>query len=892
MRILHARSRFCPFVLVAACLSALLAAPGPAAARTDALRETLPNGLRVIVVRDPLAPVVTTQMNYLVGSNESPDGFPGTAHALEHMMFRGSPGLRADQLNAILAGLGGESNASTSQTVTRYYLTVPADALGIALRIEAIRMRGVLSTEALWEKERGAIEQEVASDLSIPQYLFYTRLLEHMFAGTPYAHDALGTRPSFQRTTGAMLRDFHRRWYAPNNAVLVIAGDVDPDRALEAVKKEFGAIPSRRLPPRPDVALPPLSPGSIEMDTDLPYGLAVVAWRLPGFRSPDFAAGQVLTDALASRRGNLYALVADGQALSFDLEASALPHGAMAYAIAAFPKGADGSRLVRRMKEVVDAYLRSGVPADLVEASKRHEVADAQFRKNSVSGLASSWSDAVAGEGRQSPDDDIEAIRGVTPEAVNRVAREYLVNDNAVTAVLAPTASGKPVAAAGYGGGEAFRPARTQGVELPAWAKKAQEVPPVPALGANPVVTVLPNGLRLIVQPESVSPTVTVLGRVKTDPGLQEPPGKEGVSAVLEGLFAYGTATMDRVAFQAALDNIDADASAGTDFSLQVLSDRFDPGMRLLAENLLHPALPPEAFRIVRRKTAAALAGELQSPAYLTRRALRKGLYPAGDPALRQADPETGGALSLSDVEAYYASTFRPDLTTVVVIGKVSPDAARAVVEKYFGGWKAAGPKPGTDPAPVPDNAPSVTAVPDNSRVQDEVRLAQTVAITRTDPDYYALQLGNHVLTGGFYATRLYRDLREETGLVYSVESALEAEKTRSVFLVYYACDPPKVDKAKALVQRDLRAMAEAPATAAELRQAKTLLLRRIPLEASSFDRIAQGFLHRAVEGLPLDEPVRAARRYLGLTAEDVRAAFARRIRPEGFVQVTTGPPK
>jgi zinc protease len=891
MRIPQTRPPLFRFLLAAACFATLLAAPALSAAGTDVLRETLANGLRVIVVPDPVAPVVTTEMNYLVGSNESPDGFPGTAHALEHMMFRGSPGLSADQLNAILAGLGGESNASTSQTVTRYYLTVPADALDIALRIEAIRMRGVLSTEKLWEKERGAIEQEVASDLSNPEYLFYTRLLERIFDGTPYAHDALGTRPSFQRTTGAMLRKFHEEWYAPNNAVLVIAGDVDPVRALAIVKREFGAIRSRPVPPRPKISLKPLEPLSIAMDTDLPYGLAVVAWRLPGFWSPDYAAGQVLADALESRRGNLYSMVAKGEALSFDLEGIALPGSAIGYAVAAFPKGGDGQRLVGRMKEVVDAYLRDGIPAELVEASKRHEVADAQFRKNSVAGLASSWSDAVAEEGRESPDDDIEAIRRVTPEEVNRVARKYLVNDNAVVAVLAPRPSGKPAAAEGYGGRESFAPTRTRGVKLPAWAKKAGELPPVPALGANPTVAVLPNGLRLIVQPESVSPTVTVLGEVKTNPDLQEPRGKEGVASVLESLFPYGTATMDRLAFQAALDNIDATASVGAEFSLQVLSDRFEQGMRLLAENLLQPALPEEAFRIVRKENAAALAGEIHSPAYLSRRALRKGLYPAGDPALREALPETVQALSLSDVKAYYSAVFRPDMTTVVVIGQVSPEAARAVVEKYFGGWKAVGPKPVTDPPPVPDNPSSATVVPDDSRVQDEVRLAQTVAITRTDPDYYALQLGNHVLTGGFYATRLYRDLREQTGLVYNVESLLEAGKTRSLFAVFYASDPPNVFGAKALVERNLRAMATSPVTPAELRQAKTLLLRRIPLAASSLDRIAQGLLHRSVADLPLDEPVRAARMYLRLTAADVRDAFARRIRPDGFVQVTTGPP-
>ena len=141
------------------------------------LRATLDNGLRVVIVRNTLAPVVTTIVNYLVGSNEAPEGFPGMAHAQEHMMFRGSPGLSANQLADIIAAMGGMFNADTQQTVTQYFLTAPAEDLDVALHIEAIRMRGVLDSEKLWEQERGAIEQEVAQDLSSPEYVFYTKLL-------------------------------------------------------------------------------------------------------------------------------------------------------------------------------------------------------------------------------------------------------------------------------------------------------------------------------------------------------------------------------------------------------------------------------------------------------------------------------------------------------------------------------------------------------------------------------------------------------------------------------------------------------------------------------------------------------------------------------------------
>src|ERR1700735_4495364 len=216
-------------VVLAGCLLATMSCALPAAhADPNVLRATLENGLRVIIVRNTLAPVVATSVNYLVGSDEAAPGFPGMAHAQEHMMFRGSPGLSTEQLANISAVMGGNFNANTRESVTQYVFTVPAEDLDVALHIEALRMSGVLDSESEWKQERGAIEQEVAQDLSDPDYVLYEKMRAEMFAGTPYAHDALGTRPSFNATTGAMLHDFYRTWYAPNNAVLVITGDVDP----------------------------------------------------------------------------------------------------------------------------------------------------------------------------------------------------------------------------------------------------------------------------------------------------------------------------------------------------------------------------------------------------------------------------------------------------------------------------------------------------------------------------------------------------------------------------------------------------------------------------------------------------------------------------------------
>ncbi len=861
-----------------------------AATDQDVFRAVLDNGLRVVIVRNPLAPVVATVINYEVGSDETPPGFPGMAHAQEHMMFRGSPGLTAGQLANVSAAIGSDFNADTQQMLTQYFFTAPAEDLDIALHIEAVRMKGISSTEELWGKERGAIEQEVAQDLSNPEYVFYTNLLAVLFKGTPYAWDALGSRPSFDQTTGAMLKDFHNTWYVPNNAILVICGDVDPQEAMAKVKELFGNMPSGKLPERPAFEFQPVNPQTIRLDTDSPTGMAEIAVRLPGTDSPDYAALQVMSDVLSSMRGRLYSLVPEGKALWAAFSYDTLPKAGLGYAVAGFPKGADADALLAQVRQILAVESNDGISDELVQAAKRREVAALEFEKSSVSGLAMAWAQAIAAEGRQSPDDDVEAIRKVTTADVNRVAKEYLGADHSIAAILSPRPSGKPISSRGFGGAESFASGEAKAVELPEWAARAVERLDMPHSTLRPVVTVLSNGLKIIVQPESVSDAVAVYGRIKSNPDVETAKGKDGVDNMLGRLFSFGTESLDRLAFQKALDDIAANESAGTDFSLQVLSEDFERGVQLLADNELSPALPEKAFSIIQPELAAAVAGQLESPSYLESRAVRKGLFPKRDPAQRETTPKTIKGLTLADVQDYYHRTYRPDLTTIVVIGKVAPEKAVAVIEKYFGGWSAQGPKPETLWPAVPLNKISTTQVPDSSRVQDEVVLTEMVGVTLSQADRYALELGNHVLGGGFYATRLFHDLREEAGLVYSVDSSFQFGQTRSIYSVNYACDPPNVGKARAIIVSNLKALQDRDVTPEELRQAKGLLLREIPLSESSVDRVAEGWLYRSTNDLPLDEQMQAAKRYFDLTAPEVRAAFAKWMRPAGLVQVSLGP--
>ena len=333
---------------------------GPSLAATtpdDVLKATLGNGLRVVIVRDTLAPVVSTDVAYLVGSRDDPADFSGMAHAQEHMMFRGTPNLNTSQLGTIATALGGKFNAETSDTLTQFEFTVPASNLDAVLRIESDRMRDILDAQSEWQNERGAIEQEVLRDDSAPGNDFFSDVQAIAFAGTPYARQGVGTVAAFNRLTGPDLKRFYDRWYAPNNAVLVIAGDVDKDAVLAQVRSYFDGVPKRPIGAHPVAHFEPIKRRTIRRPTSLTYPLAAVAFRFPGVDSPDFLASYMLQQVLSSERGTLRSLVDSGEAL--DAEWVSYPY---------FPGGSTryrgrGARAER--EPLVDDDAARGDPARL-----------------------------------------------------------------------------------------------------------------------------------------------------------------------------------------------------------------------------------------------------------------------------------------------------------------------------------------------------------------------------------------------------------------------------------------------------------------------------------------------------------------------------------------------
>ncbi|HUN30304.1 MAG TPA: pitrilysin family protein [Alphaproteobacteria bacterium] len=879
--------RLAIFAAVAAA-SLFVAAPAGASPLT-VTRATLPNGLKVIVVHNPLAPVVSTVLNYEVGSDEQT--VDGEAHALEHMMFRGSASLSSSQLMDTVSLTGGDFDADTQDAITQFFFTVPSQYLDIALHLERSRATGLSLAPDQWASERKAITQEVTQDNSNAIYRLFEKMLDRVLAGTPYAKNGLGTVYGFAHQVNTpVLKQFYGTWYHPNNAVYVIVGDVDGPATIAKIKALWGNVPAAKLPAKPAVKLGPVTSKIYRDSSDQPYTIVLLGYRLPGYDSPDYAASQVLQDVLSSQRGDLYGLTASGKALYTGFQAQSFRQAAMGLAVGVVPVSVKPETIDREMRDVIDAYQKNGVPDDLVEAAKRREISQLEFNANSIEDQAFQWSQAVAVQGLSSPDAMESAFERVTTADVNRVLRTYLDNSRVVAAYAVPKNSGAMSAGGGGPGKENnMVPPKTH-EPLPVWAQNILKHLSVPAKTLDPTSMTLANGIRLIVQPETITKTVVVSGEIENNPFVQEPADQRGVNDLLTALFPFGTTTYDRVQYQAELDKISATVSAGTDFGVQVLSKDFDRGVQLLADDELHPAFDPKSFAIVQGQYVGQMQGEVTSPDYLDQVALSNALYPQGDPYRNFATVKTVSSLTLDDLKAWYAAAYRPDLTTIVVIGDTTPDAARATIEKYFGTWAANGPKPQTQPPAVPLNAASQVVVPAHGRVQSSVELIQLNDLRRADPDWAPLQLANTALTGGFYSSILYHDLREVHGYAYSVGSSLRVGKTRSSFRISYACDPQNIVPAEDAVIADLQRVQTTPLSQADLLRAKALLLGDVPIAQASYDGVTTMFLRYASQDLPLDQYQLDARSYLGATAAQVQAAFAKWIRPTDFVRIVTGP--
>ncbi len=670
----------------------------------------------------------------------------------------------------------------------------------------------------------------------------------------------------------------------------MIAGDLDPTQTLAQIHAAFDRIPSVPVPVRAPILPAPLPTAAIDAGVaDLPVPIVDLAYRFPDLGNPDYPASEVLIATLDSGRGSLADLAANGKVLLALATSSAFREIGEGEVVAAGLPGTKPIDAQKTLQAVIDDYAAKGVPDDLIVAAKTRMLASQAYRQASIAGLAGAWTGALA-LGGNSPDEVYAGIAGVTSADVDRVLRTYMKNGIAI--LLAPKASASFARPVAHAGAENVKYHSDKVETLPEWTRPYFRAPLRAPDETIPSTHKLKNGLVFATRRVTMSPIVYVSGEIYTADALNEPFGKSGVSSITDQLLGYGSVTYDRTAYQAQTDAIAANIDLGTSFGMSIPAANFDGGMRLLADGLLHPAFPLAGLTVLKTQTSKSLAASASLPSTRASRAQMDALYPPGDPRRRHATPASVESLSSTDIRRWYGLTYRPNLTNMVIVGDVDPAEAARVVQKYFGGWKAAsGASPTFDYPDLAAHVGKSVKVISPSDVQSSVTLTQVLSVHDDRPaDRIALQLANTMLSGTGVGSLLFRDVRTAKGLVYSIDSSMAIGRKQSTFSISFAADPKNVRKAQAEAVAIVRRLQATDIPLETLQSAKAILLAQQVLPLASYGGVAGDML----SDLQIGYSQKASSTYwnalLNTTPAQVRAAMRRWIDTKRFTRVEVAP--
>jgi len=867
-------------------------APTPSQA-TQAQVRTLANGLRVVVVEDHSAPVVQTGMWYRFGSLYETKGKTGLAHALEHMNFRGTPSLSSSGLTDFTARLGVQENAETSNDYTHFYFVLPADRLETAVRIEADRMHNLLLRQSDWNLEKGAVLTEIDSDFSSPPSKLYYTVRRAAFPQSNYGLTALGERADVVRSTAADLRHYYEEWYAPNNATLVVTGDIHADDVFAMAQKYFGPIARKTLPTvHPGSAPAAMRNQQVTISGDYPYSVVLLAYQMPGDLDPAAPAPNVLPSVINNQRSPFFkALVESGITLGYNAFADTQLRGGLFYVQLVVAPSSTPQKAIAAFTTTLAQVERDGIAPDLVDASKKSVAIQAIYARDSIAGLGDRFGDAYGVEQR-SPEVDDARIAAVTVAEANAALKKYLAQ-RSVTGVLTPLVPKPGQRASSLSAttmvSESFASRAPSGpIIQPAYIKAALAQPIDQQSKVDPKLFTLPNGLRVLVQEVHTNPTVFVSGLIDTSPKF-DPPGKEGLGGLTSALQSYGSQQYDFNALGALQDRLAANVDLGMNFDAHGLSRDFDTLVDVLNDGERHPTFPAQYVSLVKSEEQAAISQRNRNPDYLASRAFLKLLLPPGDPALREETTASVKAVAPTDMRDYVSRYYRPDLTLITVVGDVD---AKHVVDKLtatFGAWTAEGAKPDIAQSPIPLRPAASAYVPAN-RAAVSAHLGQT-GIARTSPDFYALNLMNEILgAGGSFDTRLMDEIRSKRGLVYGVSSSLNVNRWRGTFDFSLTAAPSRVRPAVAVLKAQLVRIQTQPVSSDELVRAKSRIIAGALVAEQATQTISDRLANIGINGLPTNYYATLGTRYNPIDATDIERVARTYLHPKNLIEVYEGP--
>ncbi len=851
----------------------------------------LKNGLRVVLFPDPTKPTVTVNVTYFVGSKHEGYGETGMAHLLEHLLFKGTP--KTPNVPQALTERGARPNGTTWLDRTNYYETLPAsDAnLAWALGFEADRMVNSFIAKKDLDSEMTVVRNEFERGENVPASVLYQRVMQGAFLWHNYGKPTIGSRADLENVPIDRLQAFYRKYYRPDNAMLVLAGHFEEARALQLIQDTFGRIPKPATPVPATYTEEPVQDGEREVTLRRvgDVGALMAAYHVPEGAHPDFAAIDVLTEVLGDTpSGRLYkALVETKKAVrAGGTNLQLADPGVLAFSASLRKEQPLGPAREALLQTVEQAAQTPFTPEE-VQRAKTSLLKHVELILNDSERAAiflSEW--AAIGDWRLLflHRDRIEAVK---PEDVTRVAATYLKSSNRTFGQFIPTE--KPE--------RAELPPRVQVSEMlkdykgRAAVAQGEAFDPSPANIEKRVQRAqLPGGLKLALLPKKTRGemvNVVLQLRFGTEEAVR---GRVDAAEFVGALLMRGTRTKTRQQVQDAFDRLKARVGVGggptsASASLEVPRENLAEALTLVAEVLREPAFDAKEFAQLQQESLASLENARTQPESVGGRAYQRTLsahYPKGHPyyvPTLEEEVEATQKTTLEEVRAFHRDFYGASQGELAAVGDFDAKELQALVERLFGGWKSPAPFARV-PAKYLDVGARAQALETPDKANAYFLAGQNLKLRDDHPDYPALTLGNFMLGGGFLNSRLATRIRQKDGLSYGVGSSLSAGSLDEVgsFVAYAIYAPQNAGRLEGAMREELARVVKEGYSAEELEKARAGLLEYRQTGRAQDGSLARTLANYLYLGRTLEFDAAFEARMAKLKPEDVQQALARHL--------------
>ncbi|MET0982605.1 MAG: pitrilysin family protein, partial [Telluria sp.] len=866
----------------------------------------LPNGLQVILVEDKRLPLVAVNVWYHVGPANEVPGLTGFAHLFEHMMFAGSKHLPRGLADRLLEGAGAsDSNGSTDYDRTNYYDTVPSNQLELALWVHADRMGyllDVLDQKSL-TNQQDVVRNERRESVENEPYGIVEEALNHALfpQDHPYRASVIGSHTDIQNAKLDDVRDFFTRYYGPNNASIVIAGDIDKAKTRALVSKYFGSLKRGPVVVRPTVATPPIT---VEKRLVVPDRVELprvyMGWLTPPAYQPGDAelavAAQILAGGKSSR---LYKSLVYGSQIAQDVDAN--QDSRALTSTFTIEVTARTGHTVAELEAAIDAELaalRDSGPTDAEVERARNQIETAilsSLEKLGGDGLADQlnhYNQYTGDPGYLAQ--DVARLRQITALDVRRAAHTWLQERARVLVAGVPgipelppdpPAPKPPKARSGKGAG---------GInEAEAWRAKMPKAGPAPGMNLPRGESFrLANGLTVIHHYNPALPLVAAELVIKSGSSAN-PDALPGLAGFTAQMLTEGTATRSapRIADEVAQLGAFLDAGSSIDassVSLLALRANFGAALDVLADVVRNPAFPTAEVERQRASRLGDLIQQRDEPEVVAALAANAALYGPRHPyGFGQLGTEPSiRAVTREDLVAFWRRHYVPGNAALVVSGDISRSEIKALAEARFLGWKGEEAPPVRPGKPAPTGA-RVVLVDQPGAGQTAVRLT-VLGAERKTALYPALEVMNAAF-GGLFTSRINQNLREDKGYTYGVYSGFRYDRTPGPFVIAGSVRANVTGASVSELLREAQAMVDKPLDPAELAGARNAELLSLPNRFETNSDIGASLAETFVFDLPLDYYSALPARLAAVTADDVQAAAKRYLDPRRLLVVAAG---